>query len=70
VFRIESGKYVTTGIGPRRKLDEQRGKQVAKLLFIDIPEVEIEISHRGPPGVTLGFDILNDRGTESMVSVS
>jgi hypothetical protein len=39
-------------------------------LFIDVPEVEIEIGHRGPPGIALGFDILYDRGTKSMMSVS
>jgi hypothetical protein len=51
VFRIESGEYIATRIGPSRKLDKERGKQVGKILFIDVPEVEIEIRHRGPPVV-------------------
>jgi len=41
--RIEFGEFVTTGIGPRRELNEERGKEVAKFLFINVPEVEIEI---------------------------
>jgi len=58
--RIELGEFVTTGIGPRRDLDEERGKKVAKLLLIDVSEVEIEIGHRGPPapGIVQGNDIL------------
>jgi hypothetical protein len=43
VCRIELGEFVTTGVGPRRELDEERGKDVAKFLFINVPEVEIEI---------------------------
>jgi hypothetical protein len=45
VGRMKSGEYVTTGIGARRKLDEQRGKQIVKFLFINVPEIEIEIGH-------------------------
>jgi hypothetical protein len=45
VCGIESGEYVATGIRTSRKLDEERGKQVAKVLFINVPEVEIKISH-------------------------
>jgi hypothetical protein len=42
---MKSGEYVTTGIGASRKLDEQRGKQVVKFLFINVPEIEIKIGH-------------------------
>jgi hypothetical protein len=45
-------------------LDEEGTKQVAELLLIDIPEVEIEIGHRGPSGVAQGHNILDDRGTK------
>jgi hypothetical protein len=45
VGQIKSGEYVTTGIGASRKLDEQRGKQVVKFLFINIPEIEIKVGH-------------------------
>ncbi len=64
VCRIELGEDVTTGIRLRGELDEQRGKQVMKHLFIDVPEVEIEVDHRGPPSVAQGYDILYDGGTE------
>ncbi len=70
VFRIELREYVTTRIGPSRKLDEKRRKQVAKFLFIDVPEVKIKIGHQGPPSVARGDDILYDRGTRLAMSVS
>jgi hypothetical protein len=50
-------------------LDEERGKQIRKFLFIDVPEVEIEIGHRGTPIVAQGCDILYDRGTKLIKSI-
>ncbi len=35
-----------------------------KFLFIDVPEVEIKVGHRGLPSIAQGHDILYDRGTE------
>ena len=35
------------GIGPRSELDEERGKKVAAVLFIEVPKVEIEVRHQG-----------------------
>ena len=61
VFKIESREYIATRIRTSRKLDKERGKQVGKFLFIDVPEVEIEIRHRGLPIVAQGYDILYDR---------
>ena len=58
--RIEPGEYVTTGVGLSRKLDEESGKQVLKSLLIDIPEVEIEVGHRGRPSVAQSDDVLYD----------
>jgi hypothetical protein len=58
VCRIELGEFVTTGIGPGRELDEERGKKVAKLLLINVPEIKIEIGHRGPPSIAQCRDIL------------
>jgi len=55
---MKVGEYVTTGIGASRKLDEQRGKQVVKFLFIDVPEIKIEIGDRGLPSIAQGYDIL------------
>jgi hypothetical protein len=48
-------------------LDEERKKQVAKVLFIDVPEVKIEISHFCPPGVAQAYDVLYDRGAELLM---
>jgi hypothetical protein len=70
VFRIELGEYVATGIRPRRKLGKEGGKQVGKLLFIDIPEVKIKIGHRCHPSVAQGYDIFYDRRTKFIMSVS
>ena len=64
VCRIESGEYVTTGIGPSRKLDEEGGKQVMDSLFIDVPEVEIKVGHRSRSSIAQGHDVLYDRRTE------
>jgi hypothetical protein len=41
-----------------------------KFLFIGVPEVKIEIGHRGPPSVAQGNNFLYDRGAELMKSVS
>jgi hypothetical protein len=41
-------------------MDEQRGKQVAEVLFIEIIEIEIEVGDRGPPSVAQANDILYD----------
>ena len=62
--RIELGEYIATRIGPSRKLDEERWKQVVKFLLIDVPEVEIKVGQRGPPSIAQGYDILYDRGAE------
>ena len=51
VCRIELGEYVTGGIGSSRKLDKEGRKQIVEFLFIDIPEVEIIICHRGTSSI-------------------
>jgi len=43
--RKKLGEFVTTGIGPRRELDEERGKEVAKSLLINVPEIKVEIGY-------------------------
>jgi len=48
-------------------LDEEGRKEVLEFLLVDIPEVEIEICDRGPPGVVQGYDILYDRRAEFTV---
>jgi len=63
VCRIESGEDITTRIRSRGELYEERGKQVMKFLFIDVPEVEIKEAHRGPPSIAQGYDVLYDGGT-------
>jgi len=63
------GRGITTGIGQSGELDEEGRKEVLEFLFVDIPEVEIEISHRGCPGVVQGHNILYDGGAEITVLV-
>ena len=46
------------------------GEQVAKLLFIGVAEVKIKVGNQCLPGVAQSHDILYDRGTESVMSVS
>jgi hypothetical protein len=43
--RIELGEFVTTSIGPGRELDEERGKNVAKFLLINVPEIKVKVGH-------------------------
>jgi hypothetical protein len=43
--RIELREFVTTGIGARRQLDEERGKEVAEFLLINVPEIKIKVGH-------------------------
>jgi hypothetical protein len=69
VFRIELGEYVTTAVGLNRKLYEERWKQVAKVLFIGVPEVEIKIGHQGRSSIVQSLDILYDRGARLIMSV-
>jgi len=66
---METGQGVTTGIGPSGELYEEGREEVLEFLFVDIPEVEIEICHRGHPGVFQGHNILYDRGAEFEVLV-
>ena len=45
VRRIETGEDIATRTRLRRKLDEEGGKEVTTVLIIEVPEVEIEVSH-------------------------
>jgi len=47
VCRIKAGEDVATRMGLSRKLDEERGEEVATVLFVKVPEVEIEVRHQG-----------------------
>jgi hypothetical protein len=47
----------------RRELDEKGRNQVTPVLFVDVSEIKVEISHRGLAGIAYGFDILDDCGT-------
>jgi hypothetical protein len=41
-------------------LYEERRKKVAQVLFIDVPEVEIEVGQRGLPIIAQRHNILYD----------
>ena len=47
----------------RRKLGEKRGDQMSPVLFVYVPKVEVEISHRGLTGIAHNFHVLDDCGT-------
>ena len=47
VCRIKTGEDVVTRTRLRRKLDEERREEVAAVLFIKAPKVEIEVRHQG-----------------------
>jgi hypothetical protein len=61
VLRIEAEEDVATGTILRRKLDEKGWEEVATVLFIEVPEVEIEIDHHCRPCITETCDVLDDR---------
>ena len=52
----------------RRKLDEEGGKEVATVLFIEVPEIEIEISHQCRLCLAEACNVLDDRRTGGNVS--
>src|SRR6266404_220436 len=45
--RIKRGKDVATRTRLRRKLDEERWEEIAAVLFIDVPKIEIKVRHQG-----------------------
>jgi len=45
VCGIKTGEDVAIRTGLSRKLDEERGEEVATMLFIKVPEVEIKVRH-------------------------
>src|SRR6267154_958293 len=47
----------------RRKLGEKGGDEMAPVLFVYVPKVEVEIRHRGLTGIIHNFDVLHDCGT-------
>ena len=48
--RVKAGDDVVTGMRLGGKRDE-RGQEVAAVLLIKIPQVEIKIHHQGRPGL-------------------
>ena len=52
------------------KLGEKGGEQVTPVLFIDVPKVEVEISHHRLTSIAHDFDVSNDCGTGKRQSAS
>ena len=52
------------------KLGEKGREQVTPVLFVDIPKVEVEISHHRLTGIAHNFDVSNDCGTGKRQSTS
>jgi hypothetical protein len=47
VHSIKAEEDVAARTGLSRKLDEERGKEVATVLFIKVPEVKVKVHHHG-----------------------
>jgi hypothetical protein len=47
VGEIKEVKCIETTIGPRGKLSNERRKQVAALLLVGVPKIEVKIGHGG-----------------------
>jgi len=45
--RVKGRKDVATRTRLRRKLDEERWEEIAAVLFIDVPKIEIKVRHQG-----------------------
>jgi hypothetical protein len=52
VVRImKTGEDVAARTRLRRKLNEERGEEVALVLLIKVPEVEVKVHYQGRPGL-------------------
>jgi len=60
MIRIEFEEHVTTNFGSRRKLDEERRKQILKFLLVGVSEVKIKVSQECSSNISQGRDVLND----------
>ena len=47
----------------RGKLGEKGSDEIAPVLFVYVPKVEVEIGHRGLTGIAHNFHFLDDCGT-------
>ena len=47
VGKIKEVKFIETTIGPRGKLSNERREQVAAVLLVGVPKIEIKVSHGG-----------------------
>ena len=54
----------------RRKLCEKGSDEIAPVLFVYVPKIEVEISHGGLTGIPHNFHFLDDRGTGGMTNIS
>jgi len=70
VGEIKEEKFIETKIGLRGKLSNERKEQVAAVLFVGVPKIEVKISHGGQSTVPQGNDVLNDSGAKREVSNS
>ena len=61
-------KCVETTIGPRRKLSNKRREQVAAVLLVGVPKIEVKIRHGGQSAIASGNDVLNNCGANPEVS--
>jgi len=61
VSQVYAVEYIAAKIGASRKLRKKRKEQVSAILFIDIPEIEVEVCHGGQSRIAQRHDISDDR---------
>jgi hypothetical protein len=52
----------------RGKLGEKGSDEIAPVLFVYVPKVEVEIGHRGLTGIANNFHVLYDCGAGKMIN--
>ena len=62
VFEIKGEEYITITIGVSRKLGDERCEQIAALLLVGVPKVEVKIGHRSHSAVVQGNYVSNNCG--------
>jgi hypothetical protein len=60
LFEIKFIEYVTMTMGLIGKLNNERREQVTTILLVDVPKIEVKVSHGSQSIVSKGNDILND----------
>lgn len=64
MFEIKGEEYIAITIGASRKLGDERCEQIAALLLVGVPKVEVKIGHRSHSAVVQGNYVSNNCGAD------